>query len=450
MKTFFVTLPREIDIRNFILGDFYTLAKNNPDMRLVIFVAPERLAHYRSIFSHERCMLEPFPGLHPEKMPMRQFFSLISYASLPTATIQFRQKMAYLNGGSLGAFLGKKILWRLGHFGVWRVFLRALDFVLIHDDRLWDPYFQKYQPCAVLAPGLTDEKDLSILRYARQKRIPAVGMPRSWDNLTSKLILRVFPDVLLVQNPSMAGEAQSLGDFPARRIRVVGFPQFDHYLDPGWRMSREELAQRFGLDPLRRWVIYFTGGLASSLLGKNDYSDHVEMLMNASERGEFGNAQIVVRVHPSDKNVLKGKAARAPALDFGQDFNFGTEDLKLLSNIVRESAVTVNTGSTMTLEAAIFDRPIVLAAFDGYDEKKLLWQKKLSVALDHTLHYQDLERTGGMARANDESELVAKVRMYLENPKLHQEGRMRLREQFVGPLDGQAGQKIWEHLRALS
>ena len=445
MRTFFVTLPRELDVRNFLLGDFYLAAQERPDIRLVVFVPPKRAEQYRAEFGHERCIIEAMVDLAMSRKPLRRFFGLLSYASLPATTIWFRQKIAHLNGGSFLAFWGKNLLWYFGHFSAWRTILRMMDGLFFRDNDLWGPYFEKYKPSAVFAPGLTDESDLTLLRYAKQKGTSALSMPRSWDNFTSKLLLRVFPDLLLVQNPSMVREARRLGYFPEKRIRVVGFPQFDHYLDPAWRMKREELAERFGLDPQKRWVLYFTGGLATSVMGKKDYSDHIEMLLNAIERGDLPyDVEIIARVHPLDQAVLRGKAAHVPILDFGKEFDFRTDDLKLLANMVRESAVTINTGSTMTLEAAIFDRPIVLAAFDGYGEAKLPWHKKLGTALDHTVHYLNLERTGGMVRAADEKELVEKVRTYLENPNLHHGGRRRLREEYVGPLDGGAGRGVFD------
>lgn len=450
MKTFLVPLPKEIDIRNFLLGDFYTQARQNPEIRLVVFVSPEKLKKYRAKFPHDRCIIEAMPQVDMAKIPIRRLLSLISYASLPTETIWFRQKRVYLNGGSWLAFASKKILWNLGHKKLWRAFLRWVELALFNEEKYWGTIFLRFAPDAVFTPGLTEEGELSMLRYARQKHVPVLVMTRSWDNLTSKFPLRLFPDLLLVQNQSMAIEAHKIGDYPLEDIRVVGFPQFDHYLDSSWRMERSKLAERFGLDPSKKWIIYFTGGLASSVLGKNDYSEHIEMLLGAVERGELPNVSVIARVHPIDKAVLKGRAAKIPVLDFGQDFSFGDEDLKLLSNLVRESAVTINTGSTMTLEAAIFDRPIVLAAFDGYNEEKLPWQQKLSVALNHTIHYQDLERTGGMLRTSNEKELIEGVKSYLENPHLHSEGRKRLREEFVGPLDGGAGRRILEHLTQLT
>lgn len=449
MKTIFITALTGLEIRNFLTSDFYRLIQARPDLRLVVFVDRAKYEFCKDKFARANCVIEPVVDIGTARRPLRRFLNTIAYASIASPTIEFRQRRAYLNGGSFWGYWAKHFIWLLGHSRLWRALLRGAEWYFFRDDKLWAPYFEKYSPAVVLGTSLTLNEDTAMLKHARRRGIPIVGMVRSWDNLTSKTFLRIHPDLLLVQNPHMVEEAVNLADMPKDRIRVVGFPQFDYYLNPDWHISKEELGRLWGVDPQKRWVVYFTGGLPLSVLDKRDYTDHVLMLLGACERGLLGQAiSVLVRVHPNDDIILREKASQVPKLDFGKGFDFSWDDTKLLLNLLRSSDVTVNLGSTIALEAAIFDRPLVLAAFDGYDEEKLPWQNRLSVTLSNTVHYCDVEKTGGAWRVENEKDLIRAVKTYLENPTLHSEGRKKIVDTLVGPVGG-ASQRILEHTLSL-
>ena len=328
--------------------------------------------------------------------------------------------------------------------------MRLVEYYIFREDKLWGAYFDKYKSDVAFGAGMIAEVGTTMVKYARRCDIPTVGMMRSWDNFTSKGFLRVHPDILLVQNQSMVKEAMVLNSFPKNRIRVVGFPRWDHYLDPAWHMTKVEFADKFNLDPRKRWIVYFGGGLLLGLFNLPETGDHVSMLNRAIQRGEIVNACTVIRPHPSYTQYLSEEAKKSPVLAFGKGWDFMFDELKLLLNLVRLSDVTLNLGSTMALEAAIFDKPSVLVSFTGFvDDAKLPWHRRPSVALDNTLHYKIVEKTGGVWRVYNEKELVHAVKTYLENPELHREGRKRIVEELVGPLDGQCGRRALENLLIL-
>jgi hypothetical protein len=333
---------------------------------------------------------------------------------------------------------------------VWRALIRWVEYHVFRDDRVWKRYFDTYKPDVVFGASLLTEADCLLIKYAQRKGIPAVGMTTSWDNFTSKGYSRVHPDVLLVQNASMLEEAVQLNNYASERIRVVGFPQWDHYLDATWHMSKEEFAQQFDLDPTKRWIVYFGGGLLAGLLQLPEPGDHVVMINRAIERGEIQAACTIIRPHPAMGDNLRQEARKSPVLTFGKGQKLLAEDSKFLLNLVRLSDVTLNLGSTMSLEAAIFDRPIILIGFTGYkDEASLPWHQRLTVALDCTLHYRQIENTGGVWRVSDEKGLIQAVQEYLANPHLHTAGRENLKKRFVGPCDGKSGERIFHTLLAV-
>ncbi|MEK7076832.1 MAG: hypothetical protein AAB967_01225, partial [Patescibacteria group bacterium] len=226
MKTLFVNAPHNVEIKNFLRGDFYRLAKENPDIRLVVFVEPASREKLITALGHERCIFEPVPDHNLDSNVLKQTFRIIALASIPTESMWIRQSATYQNGGALISFVFKRFLWCLGHARVWRSIVRAMEYYVFWDDRVWKKYFDMYRPDAVFAPCLILEEDFVFLKHAKRRRIPTLGMVRSWDNFSTKLFLRVHPDELLVQNEIMKEEAIGWCDFPGERIHVVGFAQF--------------------------------------------------------------------------------------------------------------------------------------------------------------------------------------------------------------------------------
>ena len=451
MKTLFVSLASGMEIKNWMLGGFYKLVKESAETRFVFFVSPDKLESCRKTFAAPNCIIESLPDLGPVSYRFKEGFRIAALASIPTETIRFRQKTTYAKGGSLSGLLIKRFFWFLGHTKPWRALLRFTEYFFFREDKVWKDYFDKYKPDAVFATALLLEEDVELIKYAKRCGVPTLAIPRSWDNFTSKLFLRVFPDILLVQNNRMPEEAVNFCNYPQKRIRVIGLPQFDSYRDPSWYKSKKELAQIFGIDPDKRWVSYFTGGLPTVVLAQEDYGDQIEMLKRAIDSGGIRSAALVVRPHPNDISGLKEKFSKIlPVLDFGKGFDFSYDDVGLLISLIRVSAVVVILGSTIALEAAIFDRPTILAAFNGDRDEKIAWHNKLSVALDHTTHYIDVQRTGALWRVANEKELIEAVITYLEKPELHREGRARLVKDLIEPFDGKAGERAFKILMSLA
>jgi hypothetical protein len=448
IKTIFVTLTTGMQIRDFLLGDFYTLAKAREDVRLVVFIPQEDTEHYRQ-FAHKRCLIEPMPRIVLDWTP-KKLFRGVCHRCIPTSTVWSRNWFSYLRGESLGRFVAKQCFWMLGHLRVWRALIRWMEYNIFRDDRVWKSYFDTYKPDAVFGSGILAEADCLLIKYAQRNGIPTAGMATSWDNFTSKCFLRVYPDILLVQNASMVEEAVQMNSYARERVRVVGFPQWDHYLDTAWHMSKEEFAQQFDLDPTQRWIVYFGGGLLSGLFHLPEPGDHVVMINRAIERGEIQGACTIIRPNPARIDSLSQEARNSPILTFGKGWQFFYDDIKFLLNLVRLSDVTINLGSTMALEASIFNKPIILIGFTGFqDEATLPWHHRLAVALDSTLHYCQIQDTGGVWRVADEKELIRAVQEYLAQPHLHAEGRENLQKRFVGPCDGKAGERIFHALLSL-
>src|SRR6185437_6945977 len=101
----------------------------------------------------------------------------------------------------------------------------------------------------VLSPHLMPgARHAEYVKSARALGIPTCVCIASWDNLSSKQLLRELPDRVVVWNDVQRREAREIHGVPDDRIVVTGAQGFDLWFD--WRpRPREEFAARVGLDP---------------------------------------------------------------------------------------------------------------------------------------------------------------------------------------------------------
>jgi hypothetical protein len=115
-------------------------------------------------------------------------------------------------------------------------------------------------------------------------------------------------------------------------------------------------------------------------------------------------------------------------------------DLRLLANVARYSTLNVNTASTMTLDFALHDRPVVNIAFDATVPPPL--GVPLREMYYRFEHYQPVLALGAARVADSPADLARCVNEYVEDPSRDREARRRLVElEVLQPLDG-ASQRI--------
>ncbi|MEK7833366.1 MAG: hypothetical protein AAB401_19910, partial [Acidobacteriota bacterium] len=142
----------------------------------------------------------------------------------------------------------------------------------------------------------------------------------------------------------------------------------------------------------------------------------------------------------------------APAWIHAQPGNWASvipsaNDVQFLANLTRHADLNINLASTMTLDFAIHDRPVVNIAFDATEPPifgKPLWD--FYYRFDH---YRPIVEIGAARFARSREELAEHINAYLENPALERDQRRKLVELEVALPIGQAGKKIVETLRQI-
>lgn len=322
--------------------------------------------------------------------------------------------------------------------------------------REWVRALERLRPAAILSTTLTlatinrPSRDLAPVLAARRLGIPCGTLVLSWDNLASKAsVIPLWLDRYWTWSRAMSRELLALyPDIPAERVKVVGSPQFDFHRRPELVEPREQYCARRGLDPERPIVLIGTG-TAVRLPGE----PATVLDLTRSLHRSLGRVQVMVRLHPKDDgtrwNGVRGelealgtlvqRTAPPTPMDTGgfvPPGDFYQEQINALSH----AAAVINISSTLTVDAAILDRPVICLAYDVEPDPKFPEGRAKLYA--YSSHYARLVATGGVAVVGSAAECVRAVEAYVADPGLHREGRREIVEIVAGPADGRVGERL--------
>jgi hypothetical protein len=131
------------------------------------------------------------------------------------------------------------------------------------------------------------------------------------------------------------------------------------------------------------------------------------------------------------------------------DFDMPTDEMKIVGSLLRNSAVMINMFSTLSLESALTDTPIINVSFEGYGKKKGESARQKIEIDERNTHNQRVLQLGGSRNVYTIEELINQINNYLKNPNLDSEGRKSIVKEECGPFLGKAGVTIAERVLRL-
>jgi len=227
------------------------------------------------------------------------------------------------------------------------------------------------RPDVIAAVGcLADSIEVDVFRVARALRIPSVLVVHSWDNTAGRAAPAVAPDRWVVWGEEMATHVRHYYGVAPRAIEIAGPVQLGIYSDDHLaRCDRAALLKDIGLDPAREVVLYAPTHMHL------DYSD-IPVLRLLLEYGRTRpDVQVWYRPHPHAREVPQTLAfAREHGvfvdpryLAFFESGAYGRREMPGLDfypHMLNATDVMVSNASTISLEAAVVGRPIVIIGFD--------------------------------------------------------------------------------------
>jgi hypothetical protein len=460
-------IPDGIGVRNFVLGSFLTELRRH-SRATILHDLPAGLAEREEIRAGAPADVE-WRSLPPYKEDLVAFElrQALAFSHLYWGNTFGMQCMLVANrpSGSLRNRAARRAAMIAGRLAASRAGIELLD--RQHEARVL--HSEAARQAAVLLKELrpdivfcTHQRPISVTPFvaaARALGIPTATFIFSWDNLPCKGRIATRFDHFLVWSDLMRSEIRRFyPDVSEDRIHVVGTPQFEPYTDPSLLWSREEYCRRVGADPDRP-IICYSGCDADTC---PDDPVYVEIIAEMVERGELaGNPQLLVRPAPVDNaRRYQPMLERHPDVLFsmpqwhhpdGERWNWvvpSPADNQLLVNTVHHCAVNVNHASTMTLDFALQDRPVVNVAFDVTDPPR--WGRPLKDHFYRFEHYLPVVELGAARISLSSDDLREHLNAYLRDPSLDRAERRRLVEMEVSlPLDN-SSRRVVEALQRIA
>lgn len=326
---------------------------------------------------------------------------------------------------------------------------------------LYSDLFEKYHPDMVIASTPGWRIDRYLLREAAQKGIPTLTVIVGWDNSSSYNIPGAPVQWATCWSQLQKDELINGSDWNPEKVHIGGIPSYDGYLRREWLMPREDYFKLHNLDPKRKLISY-----ASSFVHFAPNFPNIEALARLVSSDSLAEpSQLLIRLHPSHfqnkPKIFAEERQRVFALEKqyphvhvvqpvplgGSLGYYGGEDMPEKASMLAYSDVMVTVYSTMLVECAVHDTPMIAAVLDtpgGWNVPG-----KFSLALkdigNWPTHLRFRQAKAGKV-ASSEPELREALNAYLANPQLDSAERRRFIENEITYTDGASGKRAAEFI----
>lgn len=296
-----------------------------------------------------------------------------------------------------------------------------------------------------------------LIFVAKRKNIKTSAFIFSWDNLASKGRMAGNFDHYLVWSDLMKEDLLEFYPQVKRNmVKVVGTPQFEPYVLEKFGYEISKLRQKFGLKA--KPYIFFTCNDSSS---END-GLYLDYLAGFIEKGELSkDVDLVVRTSPAEDalrfkwlrdkypfiiwNEPDWKVRRSHHQELWSQRVPTVEDINDFKSLLKYCAFNINVLSTVTLDAFLFNKPVINPVFGNKENEMFDDQKFLKYR-----HLAELVKSDSSYIVNNEREFLNALNYLLNNLDTKEFQRATFIKQQIGkPLEN-TSRRIVNALAGLS
>jgi len=354
----------------------------------------------------------------------------------------------------------RPLIWLLRYSIIARKVFESLQNRLFTTN-LFADLFDIYHPDLIISTTSGWRLDRYFLREAKRRHLPTAMTVIGWDNPVSHGIPGARVDYVNVWSQIHVHELSAGLDWPVERLHIGGMPLYDGYLKNTWLMPRDEYFKEHELDPNKKLIAY----VATALSISPNFHNIVVLIDIIKEKKLSQPAQLLIRLHPnhfkSQKHYQEEREkimaavkdcpdvpVVAPKAVGGGVPRYSGEDFPEKASMLTHCDALVTIYSTMVLEAAIKDRPLISCCIDSEGG----WLNNYWIPLHEipTLPTATrVENAKAAVTVFTTEGLVKALNAYLEHPELDRENRANFVRQELTYLNGEATSKTAEYILSL-
>jgi hypothetical protein len=345
---------------------------------------------------------------------------------------------------------------------------RQLRRLIVRSQSLFTPHiyndlFDKYHPDMVVSRTPGWRLDRYILREAARRGIRTAAVTVGWDNPSSYAMNGAPVEYITCWSEIQKQEYILGSDWDPEHVFIGGIPAYDGYFNKEWLIPRQEYFHLHGLDPKRKVLSY-----ACSFETLHPNFPNMQALADLVNHGDLNvPCQLLIRFHPN--HFITGSRfedERKKTIEYVRHMphvhvvdpvslgaglaHYSGEDMPEKASMMAWSDVFLTVYSTMVVETAIHDRPIISVTIDtpgGWNDKNI-YSLPLTAIGDWPTHQRF--RQSGAGRVADTKEKVRNlINFYLGNPLADAEARQNFIHDECTYTDGSAGKRTGEYLLSL-
>lgn len=331
---------------------------------------------------------------------------------------------------------------------------------LKYSPAIYADLFAQYKPDLVVASSPGWRFDRYLLREAAQLGIPTAAVVVGWDNPSSYSISGAPIDWINCWSEIQKEELIDGSDWVPGQIHVGGIPTYDGYYKKSWLLSKDEYYAIHHLNPNRKLISY-----ACSFVTFSPNIENIKTLVDLIENDQLIEpAQLLIRLHPNhflDDPHFRGEQEEIRKLTRenkyihmvepvplgGELGYYSGEDMPEKTSMMAYSDVFTTVYSTMVVEAAIHNQPIVSICIDvpgGWNDPD-----KYSLSLreigEWPTHLRFRTANAGQV-AFDKQAVKAALNKALQNPHFQEENRLKFVQEEISFTDASSGRRVADYI----
>ncbi len=228
-----------------------------------------------------------------------------------------------------------------------------------------DEFVRGLRPDVLLITPLIElgSPQLDYVRAARALGIRSALCVWSWDHLSSKALIRVVPDRIVVWNETQRDEARRFHGIPPEQVVVTGAQCFDQWFDREPSRDRDAFCRRVGLPAGQPYLLYVCSALFKHSPSEARFVLEWIQAIRRSPDARLRTAPILVRPHPQraeewqPEDVRQGLAALDGVVLWGSNPIDPDSRADYFDSMFHARAV-IGLNTSALVESAIVDRPV--------------------------------------------------------------------------------------------
>ena len=273
---------------------------------------------------------------------------------------------------------------------------------------------------------------LELMYAAKKLQLKTAAFLFSWDNLTSQG--RILPnyDIYFTWNEKIKEDLLRLyPNVTSGNVYVTGTPQFDFHFNKNFIETKEALYDFLDI-PYDKKIVLYSTGMAYYTPKEYIIVKEIEKVLRKID----DQLQLVVRIYAKDDNTeyykLRDENTSIKIPDHYWELNHLTptiKDIKLFNSLINHCTIGINVASTVSLDLALLNKPIINIAFNPPGED--VYPNDYEEIYDYD-HYKPIVKSGAISLSKNVNQLENQIKQYLKDPNYLKLERVALVNNFFG------------------